>query len=227
MLAIPLQGKNLMVRHDGTLIVSSFDKYDFAKSIKSLSKKLNEKGIDPKSIQLFTIYLGEECLNLTKHEHSNSTHQDGEEQTINHTYEEIKKLKADNPDITFERWIKELIERRNKIRDIAERNFPNSWPGVEFTLSVLKILNISECTLPFAGIILSRAGGNKTLSTDIVIPWPTIYYTRNFTAKAFVTHNTTVSKDNLPEIDMLPKIKFKMLLTPELTPISLPLYYKV
>lgn len=67
--------------------------------------------------------------------------------------------------------------------------------------------------------MLSRAGGNKTLSTSIVIPWPQVYYTRNFTAKAFVSHNTSVPNEVLKDIDMLPKIRFKLLLTPELTPL--------
>jgi hypothetical protein len=127
-------------------------------------------------------------------------------------------LKAENTNITFDSWNQILFEKYNKIHDIAKRNFPNSWYDIEFTLSVLKILNISECTLPFAGIMLSRAGGNKTLSSGIIISWPFVYYTRNFTAKAFVTHNTAISKEKLPDIDMLPKIRFKLLLTPELTP---------
>ena len=34
-----------------------------------------------------------------------------------------------------------------------------------------------------------------------------------------MSHNTAVSKEDLCEIDMLPKIRFKLLLTPELTPL--------
>lgn len=132
--------------------------------------------------------------------------------------EEIKQLREANSGITYEKWNEELGRRRDKVRDMAELNFPHSWTGIEFTLSVLQILNISQCTLPFAGIILSRAGGNKTLSSNMIIPWPYVYYIRNFTAKAFVSHNTAVKKEKLPEIDMLPRIRFKMFLTPELTP---------
>ena len=62
----------------------------------------------------------------------------------------------------------------------------------------------------------TRAGGDKTLSSSMLVPWPFVYYTRKFTAKAFVSHNTAVSLENLSKIDMLPKIRFKMLLTPEL-----------
>jgi hypothetical protein len=147
---------------------------------------------------------------------NNSTTADNVEGNI--ISEEIKQLREANSGITYEKWKVELDRRRDKVRNITELNFPHSWPGIEFTLSVLRILNISECTLPFAGIILSRAGGNKTLSCNMINPWPHVYYIRNFTAKAFVSHNTAVKKEKLPEIDMLPRIRFKMFLTPELTP---------
>ena len=47
-----------------------------------------------------------------------------------------------------------------------DRDFPNGWPGVEFTLAVMKILNIAECDLPFAGIMLARSGGLKTIGLE-------------------------------------------------------------
>jgi hypothetical protein len=59
---------------------------------------------------------------------------------------------------------------------MAEKNFPHSWEGIEFTLSVLKILNIAECTLPFAGIMLARPGANKTLSSELLTFWLLVYY---------------------------------------------------
>ena len=132
---------------------------------------------------------------------------------------EIDKAKAKNKDISLEDWREGLLKRYQIMKEVTERNFPHAWDGVEFTISVLKILNIAECTLPFAGIILARAGGNKTLSSGMLVPWPFAYYTRKFTAKAFVSHNTAISIENLPKIDMLPKIRYKMLLTPELAPI--------
>jgi hypothetical protein len=46
--------------------------------------------------------------------------------------------------------------------------------------------------------------------------WPYSYYTDGFTAKSFVSHSTSVSKDELEEIDMLPRIENKIFLTPEL-----------
>ena len=45
-----------------------------------------------------------------------------------------------------------------------------------------------------------------------------MYYTDNFSAKAFVSHSTAIPREALVEIDMLPKIKDKCFLTPELAP---------
>jgi len=49
--------------------------------------------------------------------------------------------------------------------------------------------------------------------------WRQTYYTDNFSARSFVSHSTAVTKEQLQEIDMLPKIKDKLFLTPELAPI--------
>jgi hypothetical protein len=47
---------------------------------------------------------------------------------------------------------------------------------------------------------------------------PNIFYTVNFSAKSFVSHTTAVSREILAQIDLLPKIKDKCFLTPELAP---------
>ena len=52
--------------------------------------------------------------------------------------EQIDRLKSDNTNISFDEWNEQLTKLRDKIQNIAERNFPHSWPGIEFTLSVLK-----------------------------------------------------------------------------------------
>ena len=85
-----------------------------------------------------------------------------------------------------------------------DRDFPNGLAGIEFSLSVMKILNIAECNLPFAGIMLARSGGLKTLGLDMLVPWPLIYHTRKFNPRAFVTHDTAVeSEEALRKIDLL------------------------
>src|SRR5581483_6535432 len=45
------------------------------------------------------------------------------------------------------------------------------------------------------------------------------FYTDNFSPKSFVSHSSSVSRDTLEQIDLLPKIKNKIFLTPELSPV--------
>lgn len=47
---------------------------------------------------------------------------------------------------------------------------------------------------------------------------PNTFYTDSFSAKSFVSHNTSVPKKELKNIDLLPKIKDKVFLSPELSP---------
>jgi hypothetical protein len=58
----------------------------------------------------------------------------------------------------------------------------------------------------------------KTLGIEMFRGWRQTYYTDNFSARSFVSHSTAVTKEQLEEIDMLPKIKDKLFLTPELAP---------
>ena len=48
--------------------------------------------------------------------------------------------------------------------------------------------------------------------------WINVFYTDSFSAKAFVSHATNVKKEALKDIDLLPRIKNKLFLTPELSP---------
>jgi hypothetical protein len=72
--------------------------------------------------------------------------------------------------------------------------------------------------IPFAGILLGRPSSLKTVGIELLRKCPQTYYTDNFSAKSFVSHNTAVTREELEEIDMLPKIRNKLLLTPELAP---------
>lgn len=122
--------------------------------------------------------------------------------------------KMDSP----EEWRKLLSEKYWGLKKTVDDNFPGLWFSLEFQLCVKSILNIKDCTLPFIGIILGRPGSQKTLGIEQMRSEKYTYYTDNFTAKAFVSHSTNVPKDKLSEIDMLPKIKNKLFMTPELGP---------
>ena len=93
------------------------------------------------------------------------------------------------------------------------------WEPLEFALSVKSILNIKHCSLPFAGIILGPPSSFKTAVIELLRSYLNTFYTDSFSPKSFVSHNTAVSKEELEKIDLLPKIKDKIFLSPELSPV--------
>jgi predicted transcriptional regulator len=134
--------------------------------------------------------------------------------------ERIKRMRDANIGISTELWRDGLTYRYNELKKIIDENIPEVWPGLEFELSSSRILNIEGCTLPFIGILLARPSSCKTVDLNLFKPWPCTYYTDNFSPKSFLTHTTSVkTEEELSKIDMLPRIKNRHLLTPELAPI--------
>lgn len=121
-------------------------------------------------------------------------------------------------ELDYEEWFTELRTKYENLHKTAEENFPGLWASLEFELSVQKILNLKDCSLPFAGILLGPPGVLKTLGLGLFRKWKNVFYTDKFCARAFVSHSTAVKREHLAEIDLLPKIKNKFFLTPELSP---------
>ena len=119
---------------------------------------------------------------------------------------------------SVEEWQTKLLEKYTYLRNVANDNLSGLWDSLEFELSIQKILNIRDCTLPFAGILLGAPSSLKTVGIEAFRKWNHIFYTDNFSAKAFVSHSTAVKKEALQDIDLLPKIKNRLFLTPELSP---------
>lgn len=116
-------------------------------------------------------------------------------------------------------WSEKTREKYNRLHDVVLDNLPGMWRILEFALSVKSILNIKDCNLPFAGILLGPAGSLKTACIELFRGYKYSFYTDHFTSKALISHVSGVDEDKLREIDMLPKINNKLFLTPELAPI--------
>jgi hypothetical protein len=120
---------------------------------------------------------------------------------------------------TFEEWHNILLGKYQNLKNVSNENLPGLWDSLEFELSIKKILNIKDCTLPFAGILLGPPSSLKTVGIELFRKVKNTFYTDNFSARAFVSHSTTVQKKDLDKIDMLPRMKNMFFLTPELSPI--------
>ena len=187
--------------------------------LKGLEKKLIDKGIGVEAVKQLSTFLAEklirkvEEIEAQKEAESSSTNTD-----IQKILEEIAKDKSAIGQLSAEEWQSGVLEKYQNLQKTVEKNLPNIWPALEFALSIKTILNIQDCTLPFAGILLGPPSSLKTVCIELFRKWPQTYYTDNFSAKSFVSHSTAVTKEELAEIDMLPKIKNKLFLTPELAP---------
>ena len=227
---------NLLIDLNGNYnnkkVISTVNPKSWPKTSKALREALTAKSVVEEHISLILDNLDDNSATVLEpfngNGNSNSEHTDD---SVNADYQssEITKsliLKAlegarnQNQGLTFDLWHSELLQKYEAVKQAMDRDFPNGWPGVEFTLAVMKILNIAECDLPFAGIMLARSGGLKTLGLDMLVPWIQVYHTRKFNPRAFVTHNASVeSEEKLAQIDLLPRIRFKLLITPELSTI--------
>ncbi|HJT85980.1 MAG TPA: hypothetical protein VJ697_15980 [Nitrososphaeraceae archaeon] len=143
--------------------------------------------------------------------------------TIKKIVDEISRLRQENTNLTFEQWSITLVEKRqNLVNKIKEHFLKIAYKvllELDFILSLKTILNVYDITLPFLGIVFAAPSSMETQMFEIFEKWIYSYYTDKFTAKSFVSHSATVQKDKLGDVDLLPRIKDKILLTPELSPL--------
>jgi hypothetical protein len=117
-------------------------------------------------------------------------------------------------------WSYEELQNKYEIlKSVTLENLPNLWRGLEFALSVKTVLNIKGNTLPFIGILLGPASFMKTLIIELFRDYVLTLYADSFSPKSIVSHNSGVSEEELRKIDLLPKMRNRLFLTPELSPL--------
>ena len=203
------------------VIVSTVNIRDWLKFHKSIKKMLNLKGVyDQELLNLIQKAVDDnaELIFSTSTNSIQYQHQQQKKEQKEYEFEIlVQKLIQDNPSLTFEDWSRILLEKRLKLNSKINEHFPDVSLLVDFELSIKKILNIEDITLPFMGIVFAVPSSLKTAFFKFLRNLKYSYYSDKFTARAFVSHSATVAKEKLPEIDMLPQIKDKILLTPELS----------
>jgi len=107
--------------------------------------------------------------------------------------------------ISYEEWRKTISE-----------NFPQYWPYAEACASTISVLLIKDAQ-PLALVLQGVPGSGKTTTLDFFRGFPLSHATDKFTPKAFVSHVAQKSEEELTKIDLLPRIKDKVLITPDLS----------
>jgi hypothetical protein len=119
---------------------------------------------------------------------------------------EPKELPSSGPDIQV-------------VRQVIERHFPHLWLAVEVGLSTCASLLLADSSNPVALIYVGPPAFGKTTVAGMIAGWKLAYLSDTFTPAAFVSHAANVKQQDLAKVDLLPKIKHKVLITPELAPI--------
>jgi 5S rRNA maturation endonuclease (ribonuclease M5) len=105
-------------------------------------------------------------------------------------------------------------------RQVIAKNFPALARAAEICLSVEAQLLLNDVVNPFGLALVDVPSSGKTITLNFFSePNELAYTTDNFTAASFVSHATNVRREELGNIDLLPRIRFKTLVVRELNSI--------
>ena len=105
------------------------------------------------------------------------------------------------------------------VQEIVTENFPRLWEATDACLSVCATLFLKDLTNPVGMNLVGPPSCGKTTVLSFFYEVPYCYKSDHFTPASFVSHAVNVRKKDLAEIDMLPKIKDKIMIIPELAPV--------
>jgi 5S rRNA maturation endonuclease (ribonuclease M5) len=105
-------------------------------------------------------------------------------------------------------------------RAVIAKNFPSLARPAEISLSVVAQLLLNDVVNPFALALVDVPASGKTITLNFFKnPEELAYTTDYFTAAAFVSHATNVRREELSNVDLLPRIRFKTAIVRELSSI--------
>ena len=107
----------------------------------------------------------------------------------------------------------------SEVRAVINEHLPGLWPMVDVGLSVCATLLLRDNANPAAVIYTGPPGASKTTTASLFMGHELTYLSDNFTPAAFVSHAANVGKAKLAEVDLLPRIRHRVLITPELAPL--------
>ena len=119
----------------------------------------------------------------------------------------IKKFEKPEKETTIEGW-----------RSIIKSNFPELLFPAEIGLSIISQLLIQDITNPFALVLVDVPSSGKTITINFFSEIDGLTYaTDKFTPASFISNATNVKKHELPKIDLLPRLRYKMFLIRDLS----------
>lgn len=117
-----------------------------------------------------------------------------------------------------------ISDRLAEVRETVMKHFPNLWQAVEVGLSTCATLLLADNANPVALIYVGPPSAGKTTVVSLfdgamVNGQALCYRSDKFTPASFVSQSAKATEQALRKVDLLPRIRFKVLLTPELSTI--------
>jgi len=127
---------------------------------------------------------------------------------------EIEKKAEPNNEETYEEVT------LNDVETTIKKNFPSLWRSTKICFSTIAVLLLEDAKEPLGINLIGSPSSGKGTTLSFFYPIPNItYQSDSFTPQSFVTHMRIKNVEKLEQIDMLPKIKNKCMVVPELAPI--------
>lgn len=121
----------------------------------------------------------------------------------------IEKCPAPEKTVSFDEW-----------SNVVKANFPDLIFPAEVGLSVCAQTLIKDISNPFALVFIDVPSSGKTIVVNFFDDLPEITYsTDKFSAASFVSNAANVSKAELAQVDLLPRIQYRMFLIRDLAPL--------
>jgi hypothetical protein len=108
----------------------------------------------------------------------------------------------------------------DRVIDVVRRCFPEIVSETVISLSVPATLLLADQQNPVGVNLEGPPSSAKTTVVDFFgKAEDKCYRSDKFTPKSFVSHSASASRERLDEVDLLPRIRHKLLLVPELAPL--------
>jgi hypothetical protein len=134
-------------------------------------------------------------------------------------FEEPTPSSADEQ-VKFPHGVGSLSMARERLYAVVEACFPDILEETIACLSIAATLLLEDQQNPVALNLEGPPSSQKTTLIDFFHKADDkVYRSDKFTPKSFVSHAASISRERLNEIDLLPRIRHRLFLIPELAPL--------
>jgi hypothetical protein len=105
------------------------------------------------------------------------------------------------------------------VKSGVNANLPECWAALEAALSTIAAAMLKDVDHCIGLILVAEPGGRKSTTLELLGREEPIFLVHKFSPASFVSHNAAKTLAQLSNIDLLPMIKHKVIVIPELAPL--------